>query len=157
MVLFARRPETDSTGNVMRYDRPAAWRLFLRPFVLAVVAGGLLLSCSDLGSEGAPVSQDTFRSLVVELHLWSKRTQVTDTVSHALRDSIFARYGTTEADFQDAFRYYAERPEVLDDLYDQALDTLNSIRGRLRNRDESPLNVDSLRRAAEPPSPSGGE
>jgi len=157
MVLFLRPTETHCPANVMRRDRPVPWRLFLRPLVLAVVAGGLLLSCSDLGSDGAPVSEDTFRSLVVELHLWSKRAEVTDTVSHSLRDSIFARYGTTEADFQEAFRHYAQQPEVFNDLYDQALDTLNSIRGRLRNRDQSPLNVDSLRRAAEPPSPSGRE
>jgi hypothetical protein len=52
---------------------------------------------------------------------------------------------------------YARRPGDLEDLYDQALDTLNALRGRLRDRNERGLNVDSLQRAADPSGPASTE
>jgi hypothetical protein len=134
-------------------SRSSGWTAAL----LLLLTTGLLLSCTNGTSDASSLSKDEFRSLIVELHLWAKRAEVTDTIPTARRDSIFARYGTTEEAFDAMLQDYARRPGDLEDLYDQALDTLNALRGRLRDRNERGLNVDSLQRAADPSSPASTE
>jgi hypothetical protein len=137
--------------------RSGGWTAPIRAALLLLLTTGLLLSCSNWTSDTSSLSKDEFRSLIVELHLWAKRAEVTDTIPTARRDSIFARYGTTEEAFDAMLQDYARRPGDLEDLYDQALDTLNALRGRLRDRNERGLNVDSLQRAADPSGPASTE
>ena len=102
--------------------------------VAAVLASGVLLSCSALSSDDPPLSEEAFQHVLIELHLWSARAELQDSVSNARRDSIFEAAGTTEDDFQATLRYYTQRPERLEAIYDRTLHSLQALRGRLRER-----------------------
>ena len=108
---------------------------YFRSAVLAVLVAGALTSCSYISGDEPPVAPDTFSTLLVELHTWSARYEMTDSLPDGGRDSIFARYDVREDDFDRTLAYYARHPEEFDALYDGVIDSLNAVQGRLREGD----------------------
>jgi hypothetical protein len=119
-----------------------------------MLAAGLLLGCSVISGEQPPVEKETFSRVLVELHAWTARQQLSDSLYRTGRDSIFAHYDVREADFQRTLDYYSRRPQEFETLYNGVIDTLSAISGRLQKREDpdaaasdasTPSGLDSLR------------
>lgn len=101
--------------------------------VLAVAVAFPLLvgGCHVLSSDDPPVSDSTLVAVLAEMHLASERVEVHGTFSPGGRDSILARHGLTQTEFDAAMDYYSRDVAAYDSLYDVVVDSLSSYRSRL--------------------------
>lgn len=98
--------------------------------LLLATSLSVLPACSTLTGEEPPATDSTLVEVLVELNLAKARAE-TDGLPPpppALRDSIFARYGLSEADFKAAMDAYARHPDAYAKLYEAMLDKLEAER-----------------------------
>jgi hypothetical protein len=73
-------------------------------------------------------------NVLTDLHLLDARIQMGHALPPGMPDSVLGWHGITRAEYDEAVRYYAERPERYSDLYDQVLVRLS---GAPPEQDES--------------------
>ena len=93
---------------------------------------GALTACSSFSPEEPPLADSTFVDVLTELYLAQGRvTMYEDTTVVALRDSVFSHYGVSQTQFDQALRYYSERPSAYMTIHDAVQDSLEEGRKRL--------------------------
>ena len=100
----------------------------------AMLSLGVLSGCSATSSGERRLPDSTFTQLLTEIHLAKARTPQDASSSPGLRDSIFARYGVADSDFQATLQYYSRRPKAFESLYQSVIDTLQALQHPKRDR-----------------------
>lgn len=92
-----------------------------RPALVALVAGTAALGACDEPAEGAEgIDRQTFVATYADL----RRAVVADSLDDAVRDSILAARGVTEADLRDYVDRRATDPDALSKTWREVLDTI---------------------------------
>lgn len=52
--------------------------------------------------------------------------------SRDVYDDIFERHGISEADFQETYRWYQGRPDLMEGIYEQVLDSLSKLEAEIK-------------------------
>lgn len=100
--------------------------------LLAGLLVGSLLGCSSFSAEEPALPDSTLVDVLTELHLAQVRVDLyKDTSFTALRDSILAHHGVSEARLERALHYYSERPDEYVPIYGAVQDSLEAGRQRL--------------------------
>lgn len=93
---------------------------------------GSLMACSSFSPQEPPLPDSTFIEVLTELHLARVRVNLyEDTTVVALRDSILSHYGVPSQQFEEALRYYSERPSAYAPIHGAVQDSLEEGRKRL--------------------------
>lgn len=96
-----------------------------------------LTACSSFSPAEPPLADSTLVTVLTELHLAQVRVDMMqDTTLTALRDSIFSHHGVPREQFEQALRYYSERPEAYVSLYGAVRDSLDQGRKRLMRQED---------------------
>ena len=90
-----------------------------------LVLAALLPSCSAFTSDAPPVADSTLVEVMADLYLLQARAEVEGVLPPLTQDSVLARHGVSQEEFEAAMRYYIEHPDAYVDLYDTMLDRLN--------------------------------
>jgi hypothetical protein len=97
-----------------------------------MLLSGSLLACSSFTPSDPPLSDSTMVEVMTELHLAKARANTYgDTLYTALRDSILRQHSVSDARFDDALRYYSERPSEYLAIHRAMEDSLEAGRQRL--------------------------
>ena len=76
---------------------------------------------------------ESYDYVVVQQHRDSLASQST-----AAMDSLFAKYGITEADYDSSLNYYLKNPQMLEVIYERVVQNLKN------NIENTPLSNDTL-------------
>lgn len=76
---------------------------------------------------------ESYDYVVVQQHRDSLASQST-----AAMDSLFAKYGITEADYDSSLNYYLKNPQMLETIYERVVQNLKN------NVENTPLSNDTL-------------
>lgn len=130
--------------------------------ILSIVV--LLSRCAEPEVEVAPkylLHKDKFTEMMVEVQLVEgmkvhklgpKREKSPD--MEAMYANIFAKYDVEQEDFQATYDYYKSRPEEMELIYEQVLDSLSKLDVEVKKIYNTPknladsLNIDSISSAA---------
>ncbi|MES3629134.1 MAG: DUF4296 domain-containing protein [Longimonas sp.] len=96
---------------------------------LALLGALLLVSAGGCQNGAPPVDESTMRTVLVDLHLGEARPNAPAVDARPPPDSLLARHGLSRAQFEAAHAYYAERPSVYRDIYQEVVDSLRAIQG----------------------------
>lgn len=101
----------------------------LVPLFLCALSGGIVFTggCSAVTSEEPRIADSTFARVLVELHLLNGQRQQGIDLPDAVDDTVLARYGVTQADFEQTLTHYSTHPSAFAALYNAVLDTLRAI------------------------------
>ena len=100
--------------------------------LVSMLLSGSLLACSSFTPNDAPLPDSTMVEVMTELHLAKARSNTYgDTLYTALRDSILRRHSVSDARFDEALRYYSERPSEYLTIHRAMEDSLEAGRQRL--------------------------
>ncbi|HKK38908.1 MAG TPA: DUF4296 domain-containing protein [Cryomorphaceae bacterium] len=123
-----------------------------------------LSGCSEPAPEVAPegiLDKDKFTEMMVDVQLVEgmkihklgpKREKSPD--MEAMYANIFSKYGVDQEDFDATYDYYKARPEEMELIYEQVLDSLSKLDVEVKKIYNTPknrmdtLNVDSITKAA---------
>lgn len=111
-----------------------------RPLLaLCLLASTLLLSaCSGFETDRPPLSDSTMVHLLTEMHLAAERHTVAASIPPGLRDSVFAQFSVTSAQYETTLRYYSRHPDAFETLYNTVVDSLNAARMSVRSDNAYP-------------------
>lgn len=96
---------------------------------LALLGALLLVAAGGCQNGAPPVDESTMRTVLVDLHLGQARPNAPAVDARPPPDSLLARHGLSRAQFEAAHAYYAERPSVYRDIYQEVVDSLRAIQG----------------------------
>lgn len=113
--------------------------------LLATLAVALLLSGCGALSDAPPIPEDTFVSVMADMHLVAARHANEGSLPAGLRDSVLAAYGVSSSQFDATLTYYVEHPGAYNDVYSSIVDTLSAVSARLRNDVYERSRSDTLR------------
>lgn len=100
--------------------------------LLSMLLSGSLLACSSFNPDEPPLPDSTMVEVLTELHLAKARASTYgDTLFTAQRDSILRHYGVSDVRFDEALRYYSERPSEYLPIHRTVEDSLEAGRQRL--------------------------
>lgn len=112
-----------------------------RLFLMAI--GLITLACSQqeekLQVPAAIVSPDTMLRVLTDIHLAEGArvgSRVVGSDSLNIKDyyfHIWNRYGISQKEFRESFRFYAKHPEEISGMYQKMLDSLSVIEANLEN------------------------
>jgi len=104
----------------------------------------ILLMASSCGQEKEPVPEDlldreTFTSLILDIQLaeglksqYSRSKSFGKNYSRDIYDDIFIRHGIDEAEFQKTYSWYQGRPDLMEKIYEQVLDSLSTLEAEIK-------------------------
>lgn len=100
----------------------------------------LAVAACDLAgpSARAPLPEDVFVEALAEAHLAASRAAHEGVNADSLRAVALREIDVAPDDFDRTLDVYAQRPEVLLDLYDQAIDRLRALREPLDEPQDDP-------------------
>ncbi len=100
------------------------------------IAISFLIGCDSApdNEEKPPLEKRQFTALMIDVQLAEGMktqkifvTKKNPGAINMLYEDIFAKHGVTEEEFQKTFRYYRERPELFEVVYEQVLDSLSKL------------------------------
>ena len=112
----------------------------MRRLAVLLVTVSITASCSSFSADTPPVPDSTMVDVLVELHLGQARAELYE-LPAGVEDSMLATYGVSRAELRATFDYYAEHPEVYDEVYSQVVDRLTQGQRRVRAMRSSPDSV----------------
>jgi hypothetical protein len=122
----------------------AFWQTSLALFLLLVMAVSIACSSSS-SSQFRPkvlVSQETLTEILKEVHLIEaamnmrrNNGQEFDQQKNALYDMLFTHYAITPQLLEENLLFYNQRPEVMEKVYQNVIDSLMSMQKSLRLED----------------------
>ncbi|RJE75321.1 MULTISPECIES: DUF4296 domain-containing protein [Reichenbachiella] len=100
-------------------------------FLLAVLTLTFLNACKRDRPEDV-ISKSKMTEILIEQHLLEAkvlllkvRTDSTNKVYNSLEQEIFEKYGVDKAMYEKSYQYYISKPELLDEIYEVVVDSLN--------------------------------
>lgn len=111
-------------------------------FVLTSIV--ILLLASACGRKKEPVPEDlldraTFTSLMLDIQLaeglksqYSRNKSFSTYHSREVYDEIFSRHNIAEGDFQKTYSWYQGRPDLMEKIYEQVLDSLSTLEAEIK-------------------------
>jgi hypothetical protein len=126
----------------------------------ATLFSGLLLLFAACKNEEPKVpdnllDRQTFTAVMLDAQLVEGfKTQIAHSaakgrnVGRHLYLDIFEKHGVSEKDFRRTYGYYQERPELMEGIYEQVLDSLSKLEAQIKKdfSDQTKLQHDSLSR-----------
>jgi hypothetical protein len=83
------------------------------------------------------IPNDSLVCIIVDLHLadavllnQNTQSKISDISSNALYQSVLTKYHITKERFVNSMNYFAEKPEVLDSIYDKVIERLSLIQSK---------------------------
>jgi hypothetical protein len=104
--------------------------------LLLICLSAILFSCAEHKPETAPkpsnlVDPEIMVDVLVDLHLMEASLSLKMLEDHrTARDTgefynPYRKHSVSNKDFDDSFRYYASKPEALNEIYEEVLDRIN--------------------------------
>lgn len=100
----------------------------------------ILLSCSEKQNRDENIiSKDQFINILEKIHLAESEFKLTS-INNMERyknklssdyHQIFSEYNVSKTDFENTLQYYSERPELLENIYEEILLNLQEKRAQL--------------------------
>lgn len=118
----------------------------------------VILLAWGCGQKKEPVPDDlldreTFTSLMLDVQLAeglksqrSRSSTFSKDWSREVYDDIFIRHGVSEEDFQETYSWYQGRPDLMEGIYEQVLDSLSKLEAEIKQAyaNETKAKKDSL-------------
>ena len=100
----------------------------------------ILFSCSEKqNTDENIISKEKFTNILEKIHLVESEFQLnkinnTERYKNKLSSDyqeIFSEYNVSKTDFENTLQYYSERPELLENMYEEILSNLKEKRTQL--------------------------
>lgn len=117
-----------------------------------------LLSCSPDEKEVIPegvIKPEKFTAVMIDVQITEgMRAQGVDIIrpendADGLYDEIFQKHDISEESFETSYDYYLDRPDEMELIYEQVLDSLSKLDAQVKQRftTERKARLDSIKRA----------
>lgn len=130
----------------------------LRVLSVSVVICLLLVACAEEKKEGIPstiLTKQKMAAVMLDMHLleaaMSLNTYRPDIITKgdpAIAFDVFDKHKITKAQYNESFEYYAQHPELLNEVYQLVLENLSKMQAEVMNKkEEVKVKNDTLRNA----------
>lgn len=109
--------------------------------LLLIVSLIALAACQsdDISIPKDVLPKDKFAQIMIDVQLteglksqYTHRKTMGSEHVRVLFDELFEKHGTSEEEFQHSFAFYREYPSLMEEIYEQVLDSLSTLEAQIK-------------------------
>ena len=102
---------------------------------ISIVFVTLLISCSGRKETTIPaeiLGKEKMTAILTDIHLvegakLGRRIMGDTVLADVYYQKVFEKYEVSQEKFEESFNFYSDHPDIMDKLYDQVIENLNSV------------------------------